>query len=962
MYLPALEAVDGTELALALVNSGSTDAQVAIAARTYDGEVVAGVATFTPYTLTVPAAGKLQIRLSDLFGSGITNQHGWLEITPSTSDVKVSSFVFDSSLTFVEGIDVTSETSNQLIFPKISQGSGTTLRLVNTSAQGVNATISLYDNLGNIAAVFPLSLPALSGMVRTADELTLTNPGFEGYAVVQNIGASMLFSRPSLIGFEAYRNQTDFAVVRGIPVSAQMKNGYWSQFLSQGGYSSRLTLINTADTSQVLQITADGMPGAASITQTLTLLPGERVEQSVADMFKLSGSSLIAGDLRFQIQGDTPGVVSTLEYSATDGTLLSAAQPQSNPQSDFYFTHLSQSADYYTGLALVNPNAEPSTVLMDLFDKSGMVTASTTLSLAPGERQAGTLAELFGKSIAPADGYIRGSSPQPIFAQEMLRSNDSTGFLANVPASGNDGTQLIVAMAKTNPVPSILSLQPSQAVIDNLTSLNIRISGSGFRKGSIVNYDGVALTTQYINSSLLAITLAASQLTAAAHSIQVFNPAPGGGLSNTVTILLSYSSGPSMAITTVAPGLALDNTTVVQGQTLNGSVTLQNTSSSPITINKIAITSRPPGGTNVGGPFDDFSPVTGPVTIQPQATQSVSASRTFTTSDPPGTTWYAYATYQDTAGAWHDGSTVNFTVSAPSQPAVSVSISPGSASVQAGSTQQFTATVTGATNTAVTWAATSGTITTSGLYTAPSTAGTYTVTATSQQDTTKNASATVTVTAPSSNMFFGTLPPGSALPSDAYCAANVTSSAWEPRPGNSTANNTIGANVGIGGAPSSINSRIDGNFTGTTNQILQWSACKWGFDEDIMRAQAVQETHWNQNGQGDYTTDATLCSKIGKTAPCYQSYGILQIKSTLRTGTYPLSQNSTPFNADWSRAFLRFCYEGDITWLGGTYAAGDLWGCIGWYFSGGWYDSGAVSYINSVKSYYSSKPWLQTGF
>ena len=39
MYLPALEAVDGTELALALVNSGPTDAQVAITARTNDGEV-----------------------------------------------------------------------------------------------------------------------------------------------------------------------------------------------------------------------------------------------------------------------------------------------------------------------------------------------------------------------------------------------------------------------------------------------------------------------------------------------------------------------------------------------------------------------------------------------------------------------------------------------------------------------------------------------------------------------------------------------------------------------------------------------------------------------------------------------------------------------------------------------------------------------------------------------------------
>ena len=88
---------------------------------------------------------------------------------------------------------------------------------------------------------------------------------------------------------------------------------------------------------------------------------------------------------------------------------------------------------------------------------------------------------------------------------------------------------------------------------------------------------------------------------------------------------------------------------------------------------------------------------------------------------------------------------------------VSVSISPTSASVQTGTTQQFTATVTGTTNTAVTWQvngvtggnSTVGTISTSGLYTAPSTVpnpANVTVTAVSQADPTKSASATVTLT------------------------------------------------------------------------------------------------------------------------------------------------------------------------------------------------------------------------
>jgi len=86
---------------------------------------------------------------------------------------------------------------------------------------------------------------------------------------------------------------------------------------------------------------------------------------------------------------------------------------------------------------------------------------------------------------------------------------------------------------------------------------------------------------------------------------------------------------------------------------------------------------------------------------------------------------------------------------------ISVAVTPASASIQAGATQQFQATITGSSNTAVTWSVdgvtsgneTVGTISTAGLYTAPSTAGQHTITATSVADTTKSGNATVTVQA-----------------------------------------------------------------------------------------------------------------------------------------------------------------------------------------------------------------------
>jgi hypothetical protein len=94
-------------------------------------------------------------------------------------------------------------------------------------------------------------------------------------------------------------------------------------------------------------------------------------------------------------------------------------------------------------------------------------------------------------------------------------------------------------------------------------------------------------------------------------------------------------------------------------------------------------------------------------------------------------------------------------------PAVVVGVTPANVSATAGTTQQFAASVTGTSNTAVTWTvsgtgcsgATCGTISSAGLYNAPATApspATVTITATSVSDPSKSASATIAILQPPS--------------------------------------------------------------------------------------------------------------------------------------------------------------------------------------------------------------------
>ena len=78
---------------------------------------------------------------------------------------------------------------------------------------------------------------------------------------------------------------------------------------------------------------------------------------------------------------------------------------------------------------------------------------------------------------------------------------------------------------------------------------------------------------------------------------------------------------------------------------------------------------------------------------------------------------------------------------------VTLGLSPAAATLYSSQKQQFTATVSGTANTGVTWSATQGSISASGLYTAPvvSSQTTAVVTATSNADSSKSATASITL-------------------------------------------------------------------------------------------------------------------------------------------------------------------------------------------------------------------------
>jgi hypothetical protein len=201
----------------------------------------------------------------------------------------------------------------------------------------------------------------------------------------------------------------------------------------------------------------------------------------------------------------------------------------------------------------------------------------------------------------------------------------------------------------------------------------------------------------------------------------------------------------------------------------------------------------------------------------------------------------------------------------PGTPSVSVAVSPSSASLNAGGTKQFTASVSGSTDSAVVWSLSPavGTISASGLYTAPtsvSTQQTVSVIATSHADPSKTASAIVTLT-PSSSSTPPT--PGGPVAFWSFDTADISGSTVLDRSGNGL-NGTMSA---VTPAAGKVNQALV--FNGSNSLVAVPYSLKYQLLNDLTLSAWIRTTNNSrtENVLGNYDATATEWGYILKTLP-----------------------------------------------------------------------------------------------
>ncbi|WP_224247839.1 Ig-like domain-containing protein [Hyalangium gracile] len=182
---------------------------------------------------------------------------------------------------------------------------------------------------------------------------------------------------------------------------------------------------------------------------------------------------------------------------------------------------------------------------------------------------------------------------------------------------------------------------------------------------------------------------------------------------------------------------------------------------------------------------------------------------------------------------------------------ISVSVNPTSVSIAPNTTYAFTATVSNASNPAVTWSvsegAAGGSIEASGLYTAPATTGTYHVVATSVADPSRSATATV---------YVAILPPNIAL--------------------HLSADRLLGEGVALPADGAPVSSWVD--LSGNGRDVGQSEATRQPvFKLSGLNGLPTVAFDGNTSGEGDYLLSAAFASPLPQPLTVFLVYKSPQV-------------------------------------------------------------------------------------
>ncbi len=388
---------------IALVNLGGSTANLTLTAFDRTGTQISGSGITNPANLTLRAWQQLSMVDSEIFGTGLpgTQVSGWIRLESNIARVAGFFLNFDSSLTRLDGADVSSARLTSFLLPEAS-GSAS-IRIVNPNEDPAAIVLELRSAEGTVRAKASGSIQPHGILIGTVGDIFPGAPADPGDYIRGN-------SSSGVVPYESFGSHSgDSASLNGQIAGTGNWKLYAPQYVTGGGdWQSTLSVINLdADpgTARFRFIADDGTQIGA--TRILPIAGLGKISVTAQDFFLAAGPAMVQGSV--EIVGSGVRLAGNVVFgSSAPGGFLTALPLASARDFRLTFSQIASDVNFYTGLAILNPDSAPLRAAIKVYDKSGNEIAGKVEDLPAFGRTSKLLTDYFpelaGRQIS--GGYV----------------------------------------------------------------------------------------------------------------------------------------------------------------------------------------------------------------------------------------------------------------------------------------------------------------------------------------------------------------------------------------------------------------------------------------------------------------------------------------------------------------------------------------------------------------------------
>ncbi len=423
---------------MAIANMDSQPATLAFTAFDDSGNIIAGNDITNPRTLPrdLNPGEQLPIHDTDIFGNGIAQSasKGWIKLESSAAALRGFFLMFDGKLSLMDGANFAHEALTDFVFAEIEAAGATRIEVINKNPYAVDVTFELINSSGYPRVSLPPQTVKGNGAI-IADAFSdlfkgITPDPTDYIRAHANGGVHPFELMQKAVG--------DVSTLPGQNIASGGTTLYAPQYVLGDIYETSLSIINMDSRPGMVQYKFfDEEGNQLGITRRLAISSNGKLHIDNPESFWMIGDPgvMTQGYVEIISENGVRLAGSAVFYDSNQQSFSSALPLIDSLHDSVLFSHVASNEVFFTGIAILNPNAGDATVMLELYAANGTLTDVKSVQIPSGHRISWLLAKYFasleGKS--QISGYVKLISDQPL-ATFSLFGTTSLSVLSAIPS------------------------------------------------------------------------------------------------------------------------------------------------------------------------------------------------------------------------------------------------------------------------------------------------------------------------------------------------------------------------------------------------------------------------------------------------------------------------------------------------------------------------------------------------